>query len=91
MAEYWFARSLINGKPGRQVTPLSWQGWAVIFGFVGAMIAGGLAFLLVGLLTGQVLLGAAIFVCCAIAGAGTFIWAAATKSNPQPRIMETSR
>ena len=81
MAEYWFARSLINGRPGRQVTPLGWEGWAVILGFVGAMIVGGSAFLLIDLLTGQLALGAAIFVCCAIAGGGTFIWAAATKSD----------
>ena len=91
MSQYWFARRLVNGKAGRSVTPLGWEGWAVIFGFVGAMIVGGFAFLLIGLLTGQLIVGAAIFVCCAIAGGGTFIWAAATKSDPRLRIMETNR
>jgi hypothetical protein len=86
MTEYWFERQArADGREGRGVYPLNWKGRAVIAGFVFAMVGGGIAFLLIGLLTGMVLAGAAVFAACAIAGAGTFLWAAATKSDPKLR------
>ncbi|HEY4942685.1 MAG TPA: hypothetical protein VII56_14745 [Rhizomicrobium sp.] len=85
MSEYWFARKLVGGQAGRGVHPLNWKGRAVIAGFVLAMLGGATAFLLIGLLTGHVVLGAAVFAVCAIGGAGTFLWAATTKSDPNLR------
>ena len=85
MNDYWFARNSIRGRAGRGVYPLDWRGRAVIAGFVGAMVFGGVAFLSIGLTTGNVLLGAAVFAVCAIGGAGTFLWAATTKSDPNLR------
>ena len=90
MSEYWFARQArADGREGRGVYPLNWKGRAVIAGFVTAMVGGGILFLLIGLLTKLVLLGAAVFAACAIGGAGTFLWAAATKSDPKLRPYKT--
>ncbi len=85
MGEYWFAQLDVHGRPGRGLHPLNWKGRAVIAGFVGAMVFGGVAFLLIGLLTKKLLLGAAVFAVCAFCGAATFLWAATTKSDPHLR------
>ncbi|WP_421759721.1 hypothetical protein [Devosia sp.] len=86
MSTYWFYRP----AAGRSVSPIAWQGWAVIAGFVGAMVGGGVLFLLLGLM-GLLALGIAVFVFCAVAGAATFIWAATTKSTAvRPSSGETS-
>lgn len=85
MSEYWFARQEVNGQAGRGVHPLNWKGRAVIAGFVAAMVLGGAAFLAIGLLTQNVLLGAAVFAVSAFYGAATFLWAAAAKSDPNLR------
>ena len=85
MGKYWFARNSIRGRAGRGVYPLDWRGRAVIAGFVGAMVFGAIAFLLIGLLAKLVVLGAAVFAVCAIGGGGMFLWAATTKSDPNLR------
>ncbi len=90
MSEYWFARQArADGREGRGVYPLNWKGRAVIAGFVAAMVGGAIAFLLIGLLSKLVVLGAAVFAFCAIGGAATFLWAAAAKSDPNLRPPKT--
>ena len=81
MANYWFARYTPGPNPGRGLAVISWQGGAVIAGFVGSMVVGAGLFV-VGMLINQIALGIGLWVVCVIAGAGTFIWAAATKSDP---------
>ncbi len=85
--QYWFARTFRVGHVGRDrygkgVVPIAWQGGAVIAGFVLAMLSGGLIMLLMGLYTRFFALGIAIFVTLAFGGAGTFLWAVVTKSDP---------
>ena len=77
---YWFARHRLN-PTGRGLVPVAWQGWAVIGGFVGAMLLGGLCLLGFGL-RDQFFAGIACFVLLAAAGAITFVWAGATKADP---------
>ena len=86
-AKYWFARNIRVGhkgydRYGKGVMPIAWQGRAVIAGFVLAMLCGGLVMALEGFYTNHLGLGIALYVGLAIAGAGTFIWAVATKSDP---------
>lgn len=90
---YWFARNIRVGYVGRDrygkgVMPIAWQGSAVIAGFVLAMLCGGLLMALVGFYANHVALGIALYVILAIAGGGTFIWAVATKSDPDKSIAE---
>ncbi|WP_192179010.1 hypothetical protein [Mesorhizobium amorphae] len=80
--KYWFARNRRGNGYSRGVMPISWEGRAVIAGFVVAMVAGGLMMLLTVLYTKSFPLGIALFAILAIAGGGTFIWAAATKVDP---------
>lgn len=87
MTEYWFARYRIGTNPSRGLVPLTWQGRAVIAGFAGGMVLGGLLFLLFGL-RDQFFPGIVLFVVCAIAGTATFIWAATTKSDPVRTVAE---
>ena len=82
MTEYWFARYRVGPKQSRGLTPIAWQGWAIIAGFVGAMLLGGLSFVTIATFTPYFPLGIAIFVICAFGGGCTFIWAATTKSDP---------
>ena len=84
---YWFARNIRVGYVGRDrygkgVMPIAWQGRAVIAGFVLAMLSGGLIMLLMGLYTRFFAVGIVIYVILAIGGAGTFLWAVVTKSDP---------
>ncbi|QKD04212.1 hypothetical protein [Mesorhizobium loti] len=90
---YWFARNIRVGYVGRDrygkgVMPIAWQGRAVIAGFVLAMLLGGLSMLLIGLYTRFFPLGIAIFVTLAFGGAGTFLWAVVTKSDPNKSIAD---
>lgn len=90
---YWFARNIRVGHVGRDrygkgVMPIAWQGRAVIAGFVAAMLLGGLSMLLIGLYTRFFPLGIAIFVTLAFGGAGTFLWAVVTKSDPDKSIAD---
>ena len=90
---YWFARNIRVGYVGRDrygkgVMPIAWQGRAVIAGFVVAMLSGGLIMLLMGLYTRFFALGIAIYVILAIGGAGTFLWAVVTKSDPNKSIAD---
>ena len=90
---YWFARNLRVGhkgydRYGKGVMPIAWQGRAVIAGFVATMLSGGLIMLLTGLFTSFFPVGIAIFVILAVGGAGTFLWAVATKSDPDKSIAE---
>ncbi|MBN9221736.1 MAG: hypothetical protein J0I79_27645 [Mesorhizobium sp.] len=92
-APYWFARNIRAGykgydRYGKGVMPIAWQGRAVIAGFVLAMLVGGLIMLLMGLYTRFFAVSIALFVILAIAGAGTFIWAVATKSDPDKSIAD---
>ncbi|WP_095201532.1 hypothetical protein [Mesorhizobium carmichaelinearum] len=91
--QYWFARNIRVGYVGRDrygkgVMPIAWQGRAVIAGFVVAMLSGGLIMLLMGLYTRFFALGIAIFVTLAFGGAGTFLWAVITKSDPNKSRVE---
>ncbi|WP_095081273.1 hypothetical protein [Mesorhizobium sophorae] len=92
-AKYWFARNIRVGhkgydRYGKGVMPIAWQGRAVIAGFVVAMVGGGLSMLLIVLYTKTFPLGIALFAILAIAGGGTFIWAVATKSDPDKSISD---
>lgn len=92
-AKYWFARNIRVGhkgydRYGKGVMPIAWQGRAVIAGFVVAMVGGGLSMLLIVLYTRIFPLGIALFAILAIAGGGTFIWAVATKSDPDKSITD---
>ena len=91
--QYWFARNIRVGykgydRYGKGVMPIAWQGRAVIAGFVVAMVGGGLSMLLIVLYTRIFPLGIALFAILAIAGGGTFIWAVATKSDPDKSITD---
>ncbi|QKC84278.1 hypothetical protein [Mesorhizobium sp. NZP2077] len=90
---YWFARNIRVGYVGRDrygkgVMPIAWQGRAVVAGFVVAMLFGGVIMLLIGLYTRFFALGIAIYVTLAFGGAGTFLWAVVTKSDPDKSIAE---
>lgn len=90
---YWFARNIRAGHVGRDrygkgVMPIAWQGRAVIGGFVLAMLAGGLSMLLIGLYTRFFPIGIGLFIILAAGGAGTFLWAVATKSDPDKSMAE---
>ncbi|UVK44968.1 hypothetical protein BPNPMPFG_000446 [Mesorhizobium sp. AR07] len=92
-SRYWFARTIRVGhkgydRYGKGVIPIAWQGRAVIADFVVAMVAGGLSMLLIALYTKAFPLGITLFVILAIAGGGTFIWAVATKSDPDKSIAD---
>ena len=92
-AKYWFARNIRVGhkgydRYGKGVMPIAWQGRAVIAGFVVAMVGGGLSMLLIVLYTRIFPLGIALFAILAVAGGGTFIWAVATKSDPDKSITD---
>ena len=92
-AKYWFARNIRVGhkgydRYGKGVMPIAWQGRAVIAGFVVAMVGGGLSMLLIVLYTRTFPLGIALFAILAVAGGGTFIWAVATKSDPDKSITD---
>ena len=91
--QYWFARNIRVGykgydRYGKGVMPIAWQGRAVIAGFVLAMLCGGLLMALVGFYANHLALGIALYVILAIAGAATFIWAVATKSDPDKSIAD---
>ena len=90
---YWFARNIRTGYIGRDrygkgVMPIAWQGRAVIAGFAAAMIGGGAIMFLLGFYAHQMALGVVIYVILAIAGAGTFIWAVTTRSDPDKPLTE---
>ncbi len=80
--EYWFARYALVPNRARGIRPLNGKGTAVIAGFVGLMVAGGLLFLLLALLTPLFALGVALFVLCAICAGALLIWAGVAKSDP---------
>jgi hypothetical protein len=84
---YWFARHKLNPE-GRGLVAVSWQGYAVIVGFVLSMVLGGVIFLLMALLAHQYVVGIVAFVVFAIVGGGTFVWSAATKSDPQRTVAD---
>ncbi len=84
MTDYWFARytpATTNQRAGRGLVPLTWQGRATISGFVLGMVCGGLLFLFFGL-RDQFFPGIASFVILAAAGAISFLWAGAAKTDP---------
>jgi len=90
---YWFARNIRTGYIGRDrygkgVMPIAWQGRAVIAGFVAAMVGGGAIMFLLFFYAHQIALGVVIYVILVIAGAGTFIWAVATRSDPDKSLTE---
>lgn len=84
---YWFARYSLD-PAGRGLVPVAWQGRAVLAGFVGGMVLGGVLCLTLGLLTPFIALGITMFALCAIASAATFIWAAVRKSDPRYTITD---
>ncbi|MER8768852.1 hypothetical protein NKJ70_03495 [Mesorhizobium sp. M0092] len=86
--KYWFARNRRGSGYAKGVMPISWEGRAVVAGFVMAIIAGGLIMLLLGLYANLMALGIVIYVLLAICGAGTFIWAAATKVDPEKTMAD---
>ncbi|TGP53005.1 hypothetical protein EN873_17380 [bacterium M00.F.Ca.ET.230.01.1.1] len=90
---YWFARNIRAGyqgsdRYGKGVMPIAWQGRAVIAGFVAAMLGGGLIMFVLGFYAHQMALGIGLYVILVIAGAGTFIRAVATRSDPDKSLTE---
>lgn len=91
-SRYWFARNIRRNYMGHDryrkgAMPLGWQGRAVIAGFVVAMVGGGLLMALLGFY-GKLVLGVVLYAILAAAGAATFIWAVATKSDPDKSMAE---
>lgn len=76
----WFARRFPIGHPRNGMSPVSREGYLVVFGFMGAMMLGGLAFVALALM-GQFFAGAAAFVALTALGAGAFIWLAQAKGD----------
>jgi hypothetical protein len=74
MAEnkYWFARRFPVGHPRNTMSPVSREGWIVAWGFIIAMVIGGLGLLFFGM-NGQLISGAAMFAVLALVGGGSFI------------------
>ncbi|MCV3209853.1 hypothetical protein OHD62_18595 [Mesorhizobium sp. YC-39] len=92
-SKYWFARHIRRNYMGHDryrkgAMPISWEGNAVIAGFIAALVIGGLIMLLMAVYTTLFPLGIALFVVLAVAGAGTFIWAVATRSDPDKSIAD---
>ncbi len=90
---YWFARNIRTNhvghdRYGKGVMPIAWQGRAVIAGLIAAMPGGGLIMFLLGFHAHQMALGVVLYVILVVAGAGTFIWAVATKSDPDKSLTE---
>jgi hypothetical protein len=82
MAEphYWFARRFPVGTARSGMSPVSREGWLVVATFVGGMVLGGLAFLLLGL-NGQFIAGIIVFVLMAIFSGGMFIGMAMSRGD----------
>ena len=49
MTEYWFARRFPAGNERKSMGPVHWKGWASFGAFTLALIAGGMAFLLLAI------------------------------------------
>ena len=80
-SEYWFARRFPVGHPRNAMSPINDKGYAVVRQFIGWMVGGAIAALIIVLaglfVLPYVWIGAPfIFVACAIFGAWTFILAA---------------
>lgn len=82
MAEqpYWFARRFPVGNARSGIAPVSREGWLVVAIFVGGMVLGGLAFLLLGL-NGQFIVGIIVFVLMAVFSGGMFIGMAMSRGD----------
>jgi nitrogen fixation-related uncharacterized protein len=84
---YWFARYRVNPE-GRGLVAVSWQGYAVIVGFILSFVLGGLCWLLLAFVGHALILGVVVFAVFAVIGGSTFIWAAATKSDPKRTVAD---
>jgi hypothetical protein len=78
--EYWFARRFPVGHPRNSMSPINEKGWNVVRQFIGWMVGGAVAALIIVLIGLFVLpyvwIGAPfIFVACAMFGAWSFILA----------------
>ncbi len=90
MTGYWFARyrpSPLPQNTSRGLVVVSWQGGVVIAGFVASLVVGAGLFV-VGMLTNEIALGVALWVCCVIIGASTFIWASVARCDPKMSAYE---
>ncbi|HET7715436.1 MAG TPA: hypothetical protein VFK86_07390 [Bauldia sp.] len=75
MSDHRFARRFPLGHPRNAMAPVSREGWMVVFSFVAAMAAGGIAFIALAV-SGSFLPGLGIFILlAALAGAGSIILA----------------
>ena len=86
MTGYWFARYRLKPE-GRGIVPVAWQGIAVIVGFVGGIVLGGLGYVLLSL-AHYYFLAIMWFAVCAFGVGATFIWAAVTKSDPDRTVAD---
>lgn len=90
--QYWFARTIRRkdgyDRYGHGLLVLTWQGRAVVAFFVLCMVVGGVTFIAIALTTQRFLLAVPTFIVLALVGAGTFLWAAATKSDPDKSRLE---
>jgi hypothetical protein len=84
---YWFARYRVNPE-GRGLVAVSWQGFAVIFGFILSFVLGVVTWLLLALVAHQLVLGVVVFAVFAALGGITFVWAATTKSDPTRTVAD---
>ena len=80
MSEFWFARRFPVGHRRNAMSPVSSEGWLVVYAFIAAMGVGALLFLWLGL-SGSIVAGVIVFVLFAIAGGGGFLWMAGTKGD----------
>jgi hypothetical protein len=60
----------------------------VIAGFIAAMVGGGAILFLFGFYVHRMAFGIVLYAILAITGAGTFIWAVTTRSDPDKSIAE---
>ena len=79
-----------SGTPARRASSpnANADSGVAVAGFFAAMIGGGAIMFLLGFYAHRMALGVAVYVILVIAGAGTFIWAVATKSDPEKPLGE---
>ena len=91
--KYWFARRFPVGHPRNTMSPVSPEGWRVVWAFVGWMTGGAIAaviLVLLGLYLGQWWLYVAavvVYVACTVYGGWYFI-STAYKRGDQSRTVD---
>lgn len=86
-ARYWFARRFPVGHPRNAMSPVNRAGYAVVVGFVGAMLVGAVGWAALTQL-GLFVVGLAVFVILTAAAGGAFVWLAQVKGDHQRTVAD---